>query len=127
MTLPDVAHDNLSRLLTDFYSDYARALDQRRMSDWVECFAEDGLYSLTTHANATGKGLYLIYEKGRDAILRRAAISSGYLQVQQTKILRMISNVRLMNTDGHRLAVDAYFAMFRTARDKTSQLHACGE
>jgi 3-phenylpropionate/cinnamic acid dioxygenase small subunit len=127
MMLTDVARDDLQRAVGDLYSDYATALDRRRMSDWIDFFAEDGLYSLTTNANAAGKGLYLIYEKGRDAITRRAAVSSGYLQVQRNKTLHIISNVRVTSVDGSRLSVNAYFAMFRTARDKTSQLHACGE
>ena len=127
MMLANVASAELRSAVADFYFDYADALDRRRMSDWIELFSEEGLYSLTTHANAAGKGLYLIYEKGREAVTRRAAVSSGYLKAQRNKTLHMISNVRVTEVAGPHLHVNACFAVFRTARDKTSQLHACGE
>ncbi len=113
--------------LTQFYFDYAEVLDQRRTADWIEFFAEDCVYSLTTYRNANTKGMYLIFEKGRAGVTRRAAVASGYLRAQRSKTLHMISNVRIAELNGSQLKAKAYFAMFRTARDRTSQLQACGE
>jgi len=127
MSAAPMSRADLLSALTQFYFDYAEVLDRRRTADWIECFADDGVYSLTTFGNANGKGMYLIYEKGRAAVTRRAAVASGYLRAQRTKTLHMISNVRLAEVEGSRVAAKAYFAMFRTARDKTSQLQACGE
>ena len=113
--------------LKQFYCDYAEVLDQRRTAEWVELFVDDCVYSLTTYRNATTKGMYLIFEKGRAAVTRRAAVASGYLRAQRSKTLHMISNVRLAELGGSQLTAKAYFVMFRTARDRTSQLQACGE
>ena len=117
----------LSNDVADFYTAYARTLDTRQIDRWIEFFAPDGLYSLTTLGNANGKGMYLIYEKGIDAITRRAAVASGYLKVQRTKTLHMISNLAVKMESPSFLTVEAYFAVFRTGRDRTSQFHACGE
>jgi len=122
-----ISRADLLGAITQFYFDYAEVLDKRRTADWVEFFADDCVYSLTTYRNANGKGMYLIFEKGRAAVTRRAALASGYLRAQRNKTLHMISNVRLIEVEGSQLAARAYFAMFRTARDKTSHLQACGE
>lgn len=127
MSAASVSRADLLGALTQFYFDYAEVIDQRRTADWVGLFADDCVYSLTTYRNANGKGMYLIFEKGRAAVTRRAALASGYLRAQRNKTLHMISNVRLAEVGGAQLAAKAYFAMFRTARDKTSQLQACGE
>ena len=110
-----------------FYFDYAANLDRRETIGWTGFFTEAGIYSLTTYRNATTKGMYLIYEEGHDALTRRAAVASGYLKAQRNKTLHMISNVRVTEAEASRVRAQAYFAMFRTGRDKTSQLHACGE
>jgi 3-phenylpropionate/cinnamic acid dioxygenase small subunit len=116
----------LHRLVEDFYFSYASVLDERACADWPAVFTEDGMYTLTTHANAKGKGLYLAYEKGSAALTRRAAVASGYLKAQRNKTLHMISNVRVLSVQDAVISTTACFAMFRTARDRTSQLHACG-
>lgn len=119
--------NEIRRDVEQFYFDYAANLDRRETRRWIEFFTEDGIYGLTTYGNATGQGMYLIYEQGRDAITRRAAVVSGYLTAQRNKTLHTISNVRIVEVDGASLRTHAYFTMFRTGRDKTSQLHACGE
>jgi 3-phenylpropionate/cinnamic acid dioxygenase small subunit len=113
-------------LVEEFYFAYAGVLDQRDCREWPALFTEDAIYTLTTYRNATGKGLYLAYDQGRAALTRRAAVAAGYLQAQRNKTLHMISNVRMVKSEGERLWTTAYFAMFRTARDRTSQVHACG-
>jgi 3-phenylpropionate/cinnamic acid dioxygenase small subunit len=111
----------------DFYVAYASLLDERAATEWPGLYTEDAVYTLTTHANANNKGLYLVYEKGRAALTRRAAVvSTGYLKAQRNKTLHMISNVRVLEAEGALIRTSAYFAMFRTARDRTSQLQACG-
>lgn len=117
----------IERLVTSFYFSYAAALDRRDPAAWIACFVDDGVYTLTTHRNATTHGMYLTYESGRDAIARRAAVTGGYLKAQRNKTLHMISNVRVGQDDHGRLTAAAYFAAFRTARNGTSQLYACGE
>ena len=118
---------NLRGAVEEFYTDYAWSLDRRRTDAWIGFFADRGRYSLTTRENAEGAGMFLIFEEGQAAIARRAAVASGYLRAQRNKTLHMISNVHArMSADGE-IEARAYFAMFRTARDKTSQLHACGE
>jgi 3-phenylpropionate/cinnamic acid dioxygenase small subunit len=123
----DISAADLLRAVTEFYFDYADVLDRRQTAAWIEFFGDEAIYSLTTYRNATTKGMYLIFEKGRAAVTRRAALASGYLRAQRNKTLHMISNIRVIEVDDSRLGARAYFAMFRTARDKTSQLHACGE
>ena len=114
------------QLLSAFYNEYALVLDRRENAKWIEYFTGDGVYSITTFENANSGGLYLICDRGGAAIRRRAAVAAGYLQAQRNKTLHMISNIRVGEVSGSSISATAYFAMFRTARDKTSQFHACG-
>jgi 3-phenylpropionate/cinnamic acid dioxygenase small subunit len=119
--------DNLRSAVEEFYFDYAWNLDRRETADWIAFYAEDGVYSLTTRQNANGAGMFLVFEEGRAAITRRAAVASGYLRAQQNKMLHMISNVRARLVNDGEVEVTAYCAVFRTSRQKTSEFHACGE
>jgi 3-phenylpropionate/cinnamic acid dioxygenase small subunit len=126
MNATEFSPPTLREAVADFYFNYASTLDGRDTHRWVEQFTEEGLYTLTTYANHHGKGLYLVYESGRAAITRRAAAASGYLQAQRNKTQHIITNIQITEAKDSQFSVVAYFTMFRTARDKTTQLHACG-
>jgi hypothetical protein len=96
----DISAADLLRAVTEFYFDYGDVHDRRQTAAWIEFFGDEAIYSLTTYRNATTKGMYLIFEKGRAAVTRRAALASGYLRAQRNKALHMISNIRVIEVDG---------------------------
>lgn len=106
----------------------ARCADDRRYTDWIDLFTDDGEYSAITHENLTATGLHLYKDKGKRALQERAAYQIGIWQVPRGKTLHVIGNIVVTageNTDSAKAVSN--FIMTRTGDMQHSKLHACGQ
>jgi 3-phenylpropionate/cinnamic acid dioxygenase small subunit len=113
--------------LEDFYSCYALAIDEKRPNDWVDMFAEDGLYAVSTFNNTSTTGLWWYTDRGLLALKERAAFTNGYFWHSPTKMLHTVTNLRAHETEDGGIAARAYFVMYAADRGGLSQLYVCGE
>ncbi len=68
LTAVHPAHAGVTTLLTR----YADALDDGRVDDWVDFFADDGIYQITTQGrNKAGYPVGIVYCEGRGMLLDR--------------------------------------------------------
>lgn len=105
----------------------ARLSDERKYLDWMELFAEGGIYSAITYENETSSGLYLFKDVGRRALHIRAAFLMGLWQTPRGKTLHLVSNTELAAGDDETEATGvSNFIMTRTAEMEHSKLHASG-
>ena len=80
LDLPDVRTNDrrieallLHRDVEEFNSAYAAALDENRLTDWAEMFADDAFYVVISRENADrNMPVGLIYCENKDMILDRA-------------------------------------------------------
>ncbi len=106
----------------------ARCADDRRYTDWIDLFTDDGEYSAITHENLTASGLHLYKDKGKRALQERAAYQIGIWQVPRGKTLHVIGNVTVTAGETNDLAkAVSNFIMARTGEMEHSKLHACGQ
>lgn len=127
MTTAAVIPGSLRDEVAAFYADYAVTIDHKLPNDWVDTFIETGTYAVTTHNNASGKGMWWYTDRGLLALKERAAYTNGYFWHNPTKTLHMISNIRARGQENGSLKTQAYFAMYAADRGGPSRLHVCGE
>jgi 3-phenylpropionate/cinnamic acid dioxygenase small subunit len=121
-----VTPPDLHRELEAFYAAYARTMDERRPTDWIAMFDENGVYAVTTHNNYSTTGMWWYTDRGIKVLKERAAYASGYFWHVATKTLHTITNVvGSENSDGE-ITAGAYFALYVADRGDLSRLHVCG-
>jgi 3-phenylpropionate/cinnamic acid dioxygenase small subunit len=105
----------------------ARLADDRKYTEWMELFTDDGEYSAITYENLTHKGLRLFRDVGKTAIYERVAFLMGVWQVPRGKTIHLVSNVEVFAGE-HENTVQAMsnFIVTRTADLEHTVLHAAG-
>jgi len=116
----------LTRLMC-FHADYAAAIDDDRLEDWPDFFAEDGRYRVTTRRNhAEGLPAGLIYTDSR-AMLRDRVRSLRQANVYERQTYRhLVGMPRIVSDEGEPLRAETPFSVMRTVRDGASELFVCG-
>ena len=123
--LPEVG---LERAIVALVHRAAAAADERRYLDWMDLFADDGIYSAITNENLAYKGLRLFKDVGRAALHERVAFLMGLLQVPRGKTLHLVGNIVVAAGDGpDEAGATSNFIITRTADLEHSQLHAAGQ
>jgi 3-phenylpropionate/cinnamic acid dioxygenase small subunit len=105
----------------------ARLTDDQKYLDWMDLFADDGVYGAITNENYTSTGLFLFKDKSKSAIHERVAFLKGLWQAPRGKTLHLITNIDVeVDPSGDTASAFSYFMMTRTADMEHSKLHACG-
>lgn len=106
----------------------ARCADERRYTEWIDLFTDDGEYSAITHENSIGTGLHLYKDRGKRALQERAAYHIGIWQVPRGKTLHVVGNVVVtVGETGDLANAVSNFIMTRTGDMQHAKLHACGQ
>jgi anthranilate 1,2-dioxygenase small subunit len=106
---------------------YAHALDQGRLEDWPNFFAEDGRYRITTAENEErGLPLPVLYAEGR-AMLRDRVASLRHANIYEPQRYRhMVSSVLVAQQSDTTASSIANFLVVRIMQDGSTLLFASG-
>lgn len=114
------------RAITALINRSARLADDRKYMDWIELFADGGIYSAITYENAQSSGLYLFRDSGRQALHMRAAFLMGLWQSPRGKTLHLVSNLEITLESETTASCVSNFIMTRTGDMEHTKLHAAG-
>jgi anthranilate 1,2-dioxygenase small subunit len=108
---------------------YARALDQGRLMDWVEFFADDAFYAVTARENHdAGLPVGLVHCEGKGMIHDRAFAISKTAMFAPRYLRHFISNLHLgeIAADGA-VEVESNYLLVQTLFDRPEpKLHQVG-
>lgn len=119
----DVGALLLLREIEEFLFREARLLDERRFEDWLELFAEDGLYWVPAAPDQQSPldALSLFYEDKSllDVRIRQIRHPRYYAQAPATRTRHVIGNVELEDSEGagDEICVRAGFVMLEYRDD----------
>ena len=123
----ELSASTLQPLLAQINADYARALDDDRLEDWPEFFAEPCLYVITSadnHRQGFAAGVVYADSKGmlhdRVAALRQANIYERHTYRHLVGLPAILGE-----EDGH-VRVETPFLVVRVMRDGRMDLFATG-
>ncbi|GGS20509.1 3-phenylpropionate/cinnamic acid dioxygenase subunit beta [Streptomyces humidus] len=117
-TAPADVPDSLVRSVERFLYEEAELLDTWRLHEWLELFTPHGQYQVPSTDRPDGdptRDLFLIQddrfllEQRVNSLLTRAA----HAEYPHSRTRHMITNVRVRDIGGGRLAVTANFTVFR--------------
>ena len=112
----------------DFLFHEAELLDEWRLPEWAELFAEDAVYEITSPTTVDpveadpAVTLFLVSDR-IDRIRARATRlmkKTAHAEYPRSKTRHMISNVRVLPAEGETLRVRANQVVFRTKEDSTT-------
>ncbi len=112
----------------DFLFHEAELLDEWRLPEWAALYTEDAVYEVTSPttpdpANAVaGQNLFLIADR-IDRIRGRAnrlMKKTAHAEYPHSKTRHMVSNVRVLGSEGGETTLRANFVVFRTKEDTTT-------
>jgi p-cumate 2,3-dioxygenase beta subunit len=126
MSRRDSAVSDLSRAeVEDFLYQEAALLDEWRLSEWLALFTEDATYSVppTDEPGAEpGDTLFLISDDA-DRLRSRVEQLEGkttWSESPPSRTRRIVSNVRILRTEGDHAWVTCNFVVYRMRSDTTS-------
>src|SRR6266704_2187766 len=83
-----------------FNSAYAAALDEQRLSDWVEMFTDDAMYVVISRENADGgMPVGLIYCEGKAMIHDRAFATERTAMFAPRYLRHIVGNLQVLGED----------------------------
>lgn len=137
MNTPDLAHpDRLQSLLLQhaidrFNADYAAALDQRRFSEWPECFTEDARYWVQARENFDrGLPLALLALESQGMLRDRIYGTSNTIYHGPYYTRHVLSPARITaagaGTPDDPIRAEANYAVFRTKPGSVSEVYNVG-
>lgn len=86
--------------IDEFNVAYCRALDELRLTDWVEFFAEDSLYVITARENHdAGLPVGLVYCEGKGMIHDRAFAISETSMYAPRYLRHYVSNLHILSIE----------------------------
>jgi len=108
---------------------YARALDQGRLMDWVEFFADDGFYAVTARENHdAGLPVGLVHCEGKGMIRDRAFAISTTAMFAPRYLRHFVSNLHIgaIAADGT-VEAESNYLLVQTLHDRPEpKLHQVG-
>lgn len=116
-------------LLSDLLANYAARLDADDLDSWLDLFAEEASYTITTRENVV-QGLpgSLLYCEGKDMLRDRVFYlqrGSAYTYEYSRHLVTLLSARR--EDGGSRFTLVANFAVFHTDLEGESRLFTVGE
>ncbi len=111
-----------------FNADYAAALDEQRLSDWVEMFTEDAFYVILSKENHDrGMPVGLIYCENRGMIQDRAFALKKTAMFAPRYMRHMISNLQIVSVAGEEVRARANYITLQVLFDNpVATVHQVG-
>jgi anthranilate 1,2-dioxygenase small subunit len=114
---------NISQALTA----YARCLDEDRLEDWPDFFADDCLYRITSAQNMRdGYEASLIFLNSKGMVRDRVSALRQANIYERQAYRHLIGQPFLVSNDGARVVSEAPFFVARIMRDGTTDVFATG-
>lgn len=115
-------------IIDDLYAAYAAALDDNRLDDWLDLFAQECSYRIIPRDNADlGLPLALVLCESRAMLLDRVLALREANEYSIHTDRHLYSGVRIRGREGDVAHVEASFAMFQTSGEGDSELYAVGK
>jgi 3-phenylpropionate/cinnamic acid dioxygenase small subunit len=120
------SHIALQYELEQLYSAYAAAIDDGRLDDWCELFADECFYAIIGRDNYDrGLPLAIMRCESRAMLADRARAIRETMLYEPRYLRHQISNVRLLSADGP-LHVQANYAVFEVLPDELPRVLSVG-
>ena len=118
MSLNDITRSAVE----DFLYQEAALLDEWRLDEWLSLLTDDAIYQIpSTDApdSQARDALFLIADDATriKARVKRLNDTEAHAEFPRSRTRRMISNVRIVERDRDKLAVNANFSVFRYRRN----------
>jgi 3-phenylpropionate/cinnamic acid dioxygenase small subunit len=110
-----------------FNAEYAAVLDDGRLEDWPELFAEDAVYAVIARENEdAGLPAGLVYSEGK-GMLRDRAFAIAHTAMFAPRYLRhYITNARVLGQDDGVVAAGANYLVLQTLVDAPTTILQAG-
>lgn len=108
-------------------AEYARALDDDRLEEWPDFFADECLYTITSTDNhRRGLPVGLIYADSKDMVRDRVAALRRANIYERQSYRHIIGMPAILGDDGGTARAETPFLVARIMRDGTTDLFATG-
>src|ERR1700722_16993168 len=102
----------------DLLYDEAPLLDDWRLEEWLELLTEDAIYQVPPTDVPEGDARNTLFIIADDAVRIRSRVKQllgkfAWAENPHSRTRRMISNVRVLGTEGENILVTANFAVYR--------------
>ena len=109
--------------IEDFLYAEAALLDEWRLQEWLELLTEDVTYSVPATDVPEGDAKSTLFLIADDALRVRSRVrqllgKSAWAENPRSRTRRLISNVRIRETDGETIRVTANFVVYRMRMDQ---------
>ena len=114
--------------IEDFNRSYAAILDEGRVEDWPDCFADGALYRITGRENADANlPVGLVYCEGIGMLRDRALAIERTMMFAPRYLLHQVTNERVLAlaADGA-ISATANYALYETLVDQRTTLLQVG-
>lgn len=112
----------------DLYAEYAAAIDEFRLHDWLELFDEECSYRIVPRENfAAGLPLALVLCESKDMVRDRvvALLEANEFAIHTDR--HLVSGIRFRGRTGDVVRVDADFAVFQSNSEGEGSVFAFGQ
>jgi anthranilate 1,2-dioxygenase small subunit len=111
-----------------FNAAYAAALDEQRLSDWVEMFTDDAFYVVISRENADkGMPVGLIYCDSKAMIHDRAFALEKTAMFAPRYLRHVIGNLQILGADNGAIRARANYVVIQVLYDRPeARLHQVG-
>lgn len=104
--------------IEDFFYAEAALLDQWRLEEWLELLTEDATYQIPPTDNPAADSDSSLFIIADDMLRIRSRVKQllgrfAWAENPHSRTRRLISNVRLLGSDGENIRVTANFAVYR--------------
>jgi 3-phenylpropionate/cinnamic acid dioxygenase small subunit len=133
--MPNVAHEKplasshpAQADVLAFFTRYADTLDDGRVDDWVDFFADDGIYQVTTRENEDANyPVGIVYCEGRGMLLDRVKALKDANIYESHVYCHINGQPTILKDSGGLLTVRSNFVVYRTMYDGRAELFAAGK
>ena len=113
--------------ITRANADYARCIDDDRLEEWPDFFADPCLYRVTTAENhAAGLPAALIFADSKGMLRDRVSGLREANIYERQRYRHILGAPSVLGVDGDRVRSEAPFMVARIMRDGTTSLFATG-
>jgi anthranilate 1,2-dioxygenase small subunit len=127
MAAVDVLVAGLLPRVWQLNAEYARALDDDRLEDWPDFFADDCLYKITSADNhRRGMEVGLMYADGKGMVRDRVAALRTANIYERQSYRHLVGMPAILGEDDGAVRAETPFLVARIMRDGTTDLFATG-
>ena len=127
MAAVDVLAAGLLPRVWQLNAEYARALDDDRLEDWPDFFADDCLYKITSADNhRRGMEVGLIYADSKGMVRDRVAALREANIYERQSYRHIVGMPAILGEDDGAVRAETPFLVARIMRDGTTDLFATG-